>query len=186
MFKKYKIDDIISNALDLRINIRTIGTLCYAGRNLKKLLDTANSGVGPSYFLYKREIHPKTGDCFKVKSINTQEIKEYPFIILAKDMEVPFRNKSEFKEAYIRSLGPVVSNTLFVPPSQTFAIWVVEKEQEGKKSNYDEFLVTALYEDGVCLNKRNGKSFYNWKELLKNYEFPDGSICGKVPKCRES
>ena len=101
-------------------------------------------------------------------------------------MEVPFRNKSEFKEAYIKSLGPVVSNTLFVPPSQTFAIWVVEKEQEGKKSSYDEFLVTALYEDGVCLNKRNGKSFYNWKELLKNYEFPDGSICGKVPKCRES
>ena len=195
MLKKYKIEDVITDALDFRINSRTMGTLCYARRNLKKLLDIANSGIGPSYFLYDWELHPKfsvsqiyskTGDCFKVKSVDTHETKEYPFIIFAKDMETPFRNKSEFKEAYIKSLGPSVSNTLFVLPSQTFAIWVVKKKQKGKKNNYGEFLVSAIYEDGVCLNKKFGKKFYNWNQLLKNYEFPDGSICGIVPRCIES
>lgn len=51
MLKKYKIEDVITDTLDFRINSRTMGTLCYAGRNLKKLLDIANSGIGTSYFL---------------------------------------------------------------------------------------------------------------------------------------
>ena len=84
--------------------------------------------------------------------------------------------------------GEVLKN--YIPPSDTSLLNYLQKEmkkkQKGKKNNYGEFLVSAIYEDGVCLNKKFGKKFYNWNQLLKNYEFLDGSICGIVPRCRES
>ena len=116
---------------------------------------------------------PSSWTCIIVK-------KEEP-----KPKYVPFESKWEFIESYMdnRSNHEYLDHQI----SCLGGIWLKDKDREGAY-----FMVTEIWKEGVVVSdikmkttKEGNDEYYTtnetteWKELLRDYTFLDGSPCGK-------
>ena len=142
-----------------------------------------NCHIGTLKEIFKDAFYP-----FQVKTPggHTQECtciipkKEEP-----KPEYVPFESKWEFIESYMdnRSNHEYLDHQI----SCSGGIWLKDKDREGAY-----FMVTEIWNEGVVVSdikmkttKEGNDEYYTtnetteWKELLRDYTFLDGSPCGK-------
>ena len=182
MARKYKLNDLIVSSWDSRVNSDTIGSLCFAGDSLEDVLSYANNVGYPPFFLVKVNYNDITP--FTVTPSNKEEIYDkygrvtlnFKYIAFAKDTEIPFKEEHEFIEGYNKFLKDW--NTYTNRCLSKNGIWLRRKSTDSRKETNFE-LVIRVSEDGVYLNKRFGKRFYNWDKLLKKYCFLNKKPCGK-------
>ena len=115
---------------------------------------------------------------YRLKSINKEEIcpfvddedeDNWAFIIIKKEEPkpryVPFKSKEEFIESYHYHDNSKYSETDDI--LLNYGVWL--------KLNELYVLVTCISDEYI----KTFESCYFWNELLENFEFLDGSPCGK-------
>ena len=156
-----------------------VGKICYFSNSPRNILSdiyckSAVEGIltnmDDGYFEVDNEGY---WDCIILK-------KEEP-----KPKYVPFESKWEFIESYMdnRSNHEYLDHQI----SCLGGIWLKDKDREGAY-----FMVTEIWKEGVVVSdikmkttKEGNDEYYTtnetteWKELLRDYTFLDGSPCGK-------
>ena len=182
---EYTYEDIIMDPNDPRLE-GAIGKECYFSDYPKKLLDSARNNSSGYLDCLTNII--KEGVCPFVDK------KGYgrTLIIIKKEEPkpkyVPFESKWEFIESYMdnRSNHEYLDHQI----SCLGGIWLKDKDREGAY-----FMVTEIWKEGVVVSdikmkttKEGNDEYYTtnetteWKELLRDYTFLDGTPCGKEVK----
>ena len=144
-----------------------VGEGCYFGSNPKTVLDFAN--CNEKKFL-------RVLECIKPEEDNPFYDYNYgfPCIIVKKEEPkpkyVPFESIEEFVERYTEvkegtEFGTFEDNLL------QCGMWIKSKDDD------DLSQVTVIREYGICIDTMS--TFVSWKNLLDDFEFIDGSPCGK-------
>ena len=139
-----------------------IGEGCYFGSNPKTVLDFAN--CNEKKFL-------RVLECIKPEEDNPFYDYNYgfPCIIVKKEEPkpkyVPFKSKEEFIDAFHYHDNANYSETDDI--LLNYGMWL--------KLNELYVLVTCISDEYI----KTFESCYFWNELLENFEFLDGSPCGK-------
>ena len=142
-----------------------VGEGCYFGSNPKTVLDFAN--CNEKKFL-------RVLECIKPEEDNPFYDYNYgfPCIIVKKEEPkpkyVPFESKEEFIEAFHYHDNANYSETDDI--LLNYGMWL--------KLNELYVLVTCISDEYI----KTFESCYFWNELLENFEFLDGSPCGKESK----
>ena len=142
-----------------------VGEGCYFGSNPKTVLDFAN--CNEKKFL-------RVLECIKPEEDNPFYDYNYGFscIIVKKEEPkpkyVPFESKEEFIEAFHYHDNAKYSETDDI--LMNYGMWL--------KLNELYVLVTCISDEYI----KTFESCYFWNELLENFEFLDGSPCGKESK----
>ena len=142
-----------------------VGEGCYFGSNPKTVLDFAN--CNEKNFL-------RVLECIKPEEDNPFYDYNYGFscIIVKKEEPkpkyVPFESKEEFIEAFHYHDNAKYSETEDI--LMNYGMWL--------KLNELYVLVTCISDEYI----KTFESCYFWNELLENFEFLDGSPCGKESK----
>lgn len=84
---------------------------------------------------------------------------------------IPFKSMEEFVERYTEVKEGVEFNS-FEDNLLQCGMWLQDKEMEAK------WMVTEIWNDGVILG--SNQSVIAWGELLKDYIFLDGTLCGRL------
>ena len=158
---EYTYKDIIIDPISEEAK-NAIGEGCYFGSNPKTVLDFAN--CNEKKFL-------RVLECIKPEEDNPFYDYNYgfPCIIVKKEEPkpkyVPFESKEEFIEAFhyhdnskYSEMDDILLN---------YGLWL--------KLNELYVLVTCISDEYI----KTFESCYFWNELLENFEFLDGSPCGK-------
>ena len=180
---EYTYEDIIMDPEDPRLE-GAIGKECYFSDYPKKLLESAryNSAL---YLDCLTNISKEKACPFVDKNGSS-----WALIIIKKEKPkyVPFESKWEFIESYMdnRSNHEYLDHQI----SCLGGIWLKDKDWEGAY-----FMVTEIWKEGVVVSdikmkttKEGNDEYYTtnetteWKELLRDYTFLDGSPCGKEVK----
>ena len=162
---KYTYEDIIMDPNDPRLE-GAIGKQCYLSDCPKNALDYArnNSTVDRLKSINKESACPFVGE-HKVNwaliIIKKEEPKKY----------VPFESIEEFVERYTEvkegtEFGTFEDNLL------QCGMWIKSKDDD------DLSQVTVIREYGICIDTMS--TFVLWKNLLDDFEFIDGTPCGKL------
>ena len=178
---EYTYEDIIIDPTSEEAK-NAVGKICYFSDSPRTLLSEIDckrpvegilTNMEDGYFEVDNEGY---WDCIIVK-------KEDP-----KPKYVPFESKWEFIESYMdnRSNHEYLDHQI----SCLGGIWLKDKDRE---SAY--FMVTEIWKEGVVVSdikmkttKEGNDEYYTtnemteWKELLRDYTFLDGSPCGKEVK----
>ena len=183
---EYTYEDIIMDPEDPRLE-GAIGKECYFSDYPKKLLDSARNNSS-GYLdcltnIIKEGVCPfvdKKGYGRTLIIIKKEEPKPKP-------KYVPFNNITEFLDAYRSAPGCLNEEAYFL---SNHGIWLKDKDREGAY-----FMVTEIWKEGVVVSdikmkttKEGNDEYYTtnetteWKELLRDYTFLDGSPCGKEVK----
>ncbi len=175
---EYTYEDIIMDPEDPRLE-GAIGKECYFSDYPKMLLSGARHN-SPEYLDCLIDIR-KEGACTFVDKNGSGWIliiikKEEP-----KPKYVPFESIEEFLTAYFKS---VANSECIQKTISSTGIWL--------KHNDAFLLVVEIWDEGVVIGDskiktiKNGDNEYftmndvtNWRELLRDYTFLDGSPCGK-------
>ena len=185
---EYGYDSIIINPFKEGIE-SLIGKEVYFHNNPFLCLENANEGstdnLGILEEIDKDRINPfviKKGSAFLEYSCIIEK-KEEP-----KPKYVPFESKWEFIESYMDNRSN--HEYLDYQISCLGGIWLKDKDREGAY-----FMVTEIWNEGVVVSdikmkttKEGNDEYYTtnetteWKELLRDYTFLDGSPCGKEVK----
>ena len=182
---EYTYEDIIMDPDDPRLE-GAIGKECYFSEYPKRLLSSARNN-SPEYLDCLTDIK-KEGACTFVDKNGSA----WTLIIIKKEEPkpkyVPFESKWEFIESYMdnRSNHEYLDHQI----SCLGGIWLKDKDREGAY-----FMVTEIWNEGVVVSdikmkttKEGNDEYYTtnetteWKELLRDYTFLDGSPCGKEVK----
>ena len=180
---EYSYNDIIMDAEDPRLE-GAIGKECYFSDYPKKLLDSARNNSS-GYLdcltnIIKEGVCPfvdKKGYGRTLIIIKKEEPKPKP-------KYVPFENVTEFLDAYRSAPGCLNEEAYFL---SNHGIWLKDKDRKGAY-----FMVIEIWNEGVVVSdikmkttKEGNDEYYTtnetteWKELLRDYTFLDGSPCGK-------
>lgn len=141
-------------------------SLClkYANNNdrghLGILTDVISGDDCPFYFGEYRE---NAYGCIIPKKENS---KEY----------VPFKSKEEFLNAYCNIDVNSISKDLY-KYLYTQGLWLGVRYFDGYMS------VGELWDEGVILSRNN--KVYEWKDVLEEFTFLDGTPCGRVKEYKE-
>ena len=179
---EYTYEDIIMDPEDPRLE-GAIGKECYFSDYPKQLLNGARNN-SPEYLDCLTDIRKEAACTFVDKNGSGWILiiikKEEP-----KPKYVPFESKWEFIESYMdnRSNHEYLDQQI----SCLGGIWLKDKDREGAY-----FMVTEIWKEGVVVSdikmkttKEGNDEYYTtnetteWKELLRDYTFLDGSPCGK-------
>ena len=158
---EYTYKDIIIDPISEEAK-NAIGEGCYFGSNPKTVLDFAN--CNEKKFL-------RVLECIKPEEDNPFYDYNYGFscIIVKKEEPkpkyVPFESKEEFIEAFHYHDNAKYSETDDI--LMNYGMWL--------KLNELYVLVTCISDEYI----KTFESCYFWNELLENFEFLDGSPCGK-------
>ena len=158
---EYTYKDIIIDPISEEAK-NAIGEGCYFGSNPKTVLDFAN--CNEKKFL-------RVLECIKPEEDNPFYDYNYgfPCIIVKKEEPkpkyVPFESKEEFIEAFHYHDNANYSETEDI--LMNYGMWL--------KLNELYVLVTCISDEYI----KTFESCYFWNELLENFEFLDGSPCGK-------
>ena len=161
---EYAYKDIIIDPISEEAK-NAIGEGCYFGSNPKTVLDFAN--CNEKKFL-------RVLECIKPEEDNPFYDYNYGFscIIVKKEEPkpkyVPFESKEEFIEAFHYHDNAKYSETDDI--LMNYGMWL--------KLNELYVLVTCISDEYI----KTFESCYFWNELLENFEFLDGSPCGKESK----
>ena len=158
-----------------------VGKICYFSNSPRNILSDiyCNSAVegiltnmDDGYFEVDNEGY---WDCIILK-------KEEP---KPKPKYVPFKNITEFLDAYRNAPGCLNEESYFL---SNHGMWLKDKDRKGAY-----FMVTEIWNEGVVVSdikmkttKEGNNEYYTtnenteWKELLRDYTFLDGSPCGKL------
>ena len=135
---------------------------------LKAANEKLASNLGILVEVYKDSINPF---CVKGKSGSYK----YPCIIVKKEEPrpkyVPFESIEEFVERYTEvkegtEFGTFEDNLL------QCGMWIKSKDDD------DLSQVTVIREYGICIDTMS--THVSWKNLLDDFEFIDGTPCGKL------
>lgn len=184
---EYTRKDIIMDPNDPRLD-GTIGKKVYCSSDINLLLLRANNN---EYEMTLTQVEDVDSEPFTVMNTDGTEY-DADFIILKKEEPkpkyVPFESKWEFIESYMdnRSNHEYLDHQI----SCLGGIWLKDKDGEGAY-----FMVTEIWNEGVIVSdikmkttKEGNDEYYTtnetteWKELLRDYTFLDGSPCGKEVK----
>ena len=162
---EYTYEDIIMDPNDPRLE-GAIGKECYFSDYPKNALDYArnNSTVDRLKSINKELACPFVGEhkaSWAVVIIKKEEPKKY----------VPFESIEEFVERYTEvkegtEFGTFEDNLL------QCGMWIKSKDDD------DLSQVTVIREYGICIDTMS--TFVLWKNLLDDFEFIDGTPCGKL------
>ena len=158
---EYTYKDIIINPISEEAK-NVIGEWCYFGSNPKTVLDFAN--CNEKKFL-------RVLECIKPEEDNPFYDYNYgfPCIIVKKEEPkpkyVPFESAEEFIDAFHYHDNANYSETDNI--LLNYGMWL--------KLNELYVLVTCISDEYI----KTFESCYFWNELLENFEFLDGSPCGK-------
>ena len=158
---EYTYKDIIIDPISEEAK-NAIGEGCYFGSNPKTVLDFAN--CNEKKFL-------RVLECIKPEEDNPFYDYNYgfPCIIVKKEEPkpkyVPFESKEEFIDAFHYHDNDKYSETDDI--LLNYGMWL--------KLNELYVLVTCISDEYI----KTFESCYFWNELLENFEFLDGSPCGK-------
>ena len=161
---EYTYKDIIIDPISEEAK-NTIGEGCYFGSNPKTVLDFAN--CNEKKFL-------RVLECIKPEEDNPFYDYNYgfPCIIVNKEEPkpkyVPFESAEEFIDAFHYHDNVNYSETDDI--LLNYGMWL--------KLNELYVLVTCISDEYI----KTFESCYFWNELLENFEFLDGSPCGKEVK----
>ena len=162
---EYTYEDIIMDPDDPRLE-GAIGKECYFSDYPKKLLNSAIYNL-PEYLDCLTDIR-KEGACTFVDKNGSG----WTLIIIKKEEPkpkyVPFESKEEFIEAFHYHDNANYSETEDI--LMNYGMWL--------KLNELYVLVTCISDEYI----KTFESCYFWNELLENFEFLDGSPCGKEVK----
>ena len=180
---EYTYEDIIMDPEDPRLE-GAIGKECFFSEYPKRLLNSARNN-SPEYLDCLTDIR-KEGACPFVDKkgygrtliiIKKEEPKPKP-------KYVPFKNITEFLDAYRSAPGCLNEEAYFL---SNHGIWLKDKDRKGAY-----FMVTEIWNEGVVVSdikmkttKEGDDEYYTtneeteWKELLRDFTFLDGSPCGK-------
>ena len=162
---EYSYEDVIINPYLADVKA-AIGKSCFFGDSPRDTMNVANTckdeastltGIKDGYFV---DENGTKWDCI---IINRDKPKpEY----------VPFRNCSQFLDAYKSHRGDSLGNTPGCQLASLGGVWV--------KSIKGDFYATVMevYSNGVVT--RPDYELVTWSELYKIYVFPDGTPCGNV------
>ena len=180
---EYTYADIIMDPNDPRLE-GAIGKECYFSEYPKKVLYGARNNSS-EYLdcltnIIKEGVCPfvdKKGYGRTLIIIKKEEPKPKP-------KYVPFKNITEFLDAYRNAPGCLNEESYFL---SNHGMWLKDKDRKGAY-----FMVTEIWNEGVVVSdikmkttKEGNNEYYTtnenteWKELLRDYTFLDGSPCGK-------
>lgn len=143
-----------------------IGKECYFGSTPIGCIKNANDDKNSSVL---REVRSKEFSPFI-----TSNYGSYSCIIVKEEQKpkyVPFKSIEEFVERYTEvkegaEFGTFEDNLL------QCGMWLKSKDDD------DLSQVTVIREYGICIDTMS--TFVLWKNLLDDFEFIDGSPCGKL------
>ena len=177
---EYGYEDIIMDPEDPRLE-GAIGKECYFSDCPKIALDYArNNSLSDRLKSINKESSTPFVSHDETNWVVVIIKKEEP-----KPKYVPFESKWEFIESYMdnRSNHEYLDHQI----SCLGGIWLKDKDREGAY-----FMVTEIWKEGVVVSdikmkttKEGNDEYYTtnetteWKELLRDYTFLDGSPCGK-------
>ena len=180
---EYTYEDIIMDPEDPRLE-GAIGKECFFSEYPKRLLNSAKNN-SPEYLDCLTDIRKegactfvdKNGSAWTLIIIKKEEPKPKP-------KYVPFKNITEFLDAYRSAPGCLNEEAYFL---SNHGIWLKDKDRKGAY-----FMVTEIWNEGVVVSdikmkttKEGDDEYYTtneeteWKELLRDFTFLDGSPCGK-------
>ena len=184
---EYTRKDIIMDPNDPRLEV-AIGKKVYCSSDINLTLHRANND---EYEMTLTQVEDVDSEPFTVTNMDGDEI-DADFIIIKKEEPkpkyIPFESKWEFIESYMdnRSNHEYLDHQI----SCLGGIWLKDKDREGAY-----FMVTEIWKEGVVVSdikmkttKEGNDEYYTtnetteWKELLRDYTFLDGSPCGKEVK----
>ena len=88
---------------------------------------------------------------------------------------IPFESREEFVKRYTEVKEGVSFNS-FEDNLLQCGMWLQDKEIVAK------WMVTEIWNDGVVLG--SGRRVIAWDELLKDYTFLDGTLCGRLKESK--
>ena len=143
-----------------------IGKECYFGSTPIGCIKNANDDKNSSVL---REVRSKEFSPFI-----TSNYGSYSCIIVKEEQKpkyVPFKSIEEFVERYTEvkegaEFGTFEDNLL------QCGMWLKSKDDD------DLSQVTVIREYGICIDTMS--TFVSWKNLLDDFEFIDGTPCGKL------
>ena len=185
---EYTRKDIIMDPNDPRLE-GAIGKKVYSSSDINLVLNRANND---EYEMTLTQVEDVDSEPFTVTDMDGDEI-DADFIILKKEEPkpeyVPFENAEEFLNAYDYTNHSVENGSVENKLINYGGIWLKDKETDAW------FMVTEIWDEGVVVGDgklrtvSNGDNEYftmndvtDWRELLKDFTFLDGSPCGKEVK----
>ena len=184
---EYSYADIIIDPEDPRLE-EAIGKECYFADSAKVILKKAK-GESPYNLRHLEEINADESLPF----VDKESKYAWQLIIIKKKEPkpkpkyVPFKNITEFLDAYSNLKGCLTEEAYCLSKN---GIWLKDKDRKGAY-----FMVTEIWNEGVVVSdikmkttKEGNDEYYTtnenteWKELLRDYTFLDGSPCGKEVK----
>ena len=184
---EYTRKDIIMDPNDPRLE-GAIGKKVYSSSDINLVLNRANND---EYEMTLTQVEDVDSEPFTVMNTDGTEY-DADFIIIKKKEKskpkyVPFKNITEFLDAYGNAPGCLNEEAYFL---SNHGMWLKDKDRKGAY-----FMVTEIWNEGVVVSdikmkttKEGNDEYYTtnesteWKELLRDYTFLDGSPCGKEVK----
>lgn len=184
---EYTRKDIIMDPNDPRLE-GAIGKKVYSSSDINLVLNRANND---EYEMTLTQVEDVDSEPFTVMNTDGTEY-DADFIIIKKKEKpkpryVPFKNITEFFDAYGSVPGCLNEEAYFL---SKHGMWLKDKDRKGAY-----FMVTEIWNEGVVVSdikmkttKEGNDEYYTtnenteWKELLRDYTFLDGSPCGKEVK----
>ena len=181
---EYTRKDIIMDPNDPRLE-EAIGKKVYSSSDINLVLNRANEC---EYEMTLTQVEDVDSEPFTVMNTDGTEY-DADFIIIKKKEKskpkyVPFENVTEFLDAYRSAPGCLNEEAYFL---SNHGIWLKDKDRKGAY-----FMVTEIWNEGVVVSdikmkttKEGDDEYYTtneeteWKELLRDFTFLDGSPCGK-------
>ena len=184
---EYTRKDIIMDPNDPRLE-GAIGKKVYSSSDINLVLNRANND---EYEMTLTQVEDVDSEPFTVMNTDGTEY-DADFIIIKKKEKpkpryVPFKNITEFLDAYRNAPGCLNEEAYFL---SNHGMWLKDKDRKGAY-----FMVTEIWNEGVVVSdikmkttKEGNDEYYTtnenteWKELLRDYTFLDGTPCGKEVK----
>ncbi len=162
---EYTFEDIIMDPEDPRLE-GAIGKECYFSEYPKRLLSSARNN-SPEYLDCLTDIR-KEGACPFVDKNGSA----WTLIIIKKEEPkpkyVPFEDGREFLKSYTIVESCLISENFFL---SHHGIWLKRRESD------DLFMVVDIWDNGVVIG--SNQFITSWNDLSNDYNFLDGSPCGK-------
>ena len=184
---EYTRKDIIMDPNDPRLE-GAIGKKVYCSSDINLILHRANNDEHEKILTQVEDVDSEPFTC---TYMDGDEI-DADFIIIKKEEEpeyIPFKSADEFIEAYDSTNYSVENGSVENKLINYGGIWLKDKETDAF------FMVTEIWDEGVVIGDskiktiKNGDDEYftmndvtNWRELLRDYIFLDGTPCGKEVK----
>lgn len=182
---EYTRKDIIMDPNDPRLE-GAIGKKVYCSSDINLILQRANDN---EYEKTLTQVEDVDSEPFTVTDTHGDEF-DMDFIIIKKEPEleyIPFESADEFINVYDSTNFSVKNGTVENKLLYYGGIWLKDKETDAW------FMVTEIWDEGVVIGDskiktvKEGDDKYftmndvtDWRELLRNYIFLDGTSCGKL------